>query len=218
METRHEHRHAAANDPVRSAGRDPRRQRRDRGLRHRGFGVHGCARHLPRGGHPFHSRRARAGRGTHGRRLRPRVRPPRRLHCAERPRRHEFRHGHRGGLLGSLAGRVHHAGDWLDDDGARRLPGDRAAADLLEDHEIPGPRLEPEAHGRDRRALLRPCDARDGAVPAQYPAGSFLRRHPGHDQPAHAHRPRAGRRRGSRRSSHTARRREDSRSSSPAAA
>ena len=65
--------------------------------------------------------------------------------------------------------------------GARRLPGDRAAADLLEDHEVPGPRHKPEAHGRDRRALLRPRDARDGAVPAQHPARSFLRRHPGGD-------------------------------------
>jgi hypothetical protein len=35
----------------------------------------------------------------------------------------------------------------------RRLPGDGTAADLLEDHEVPGSREQPEAHGRDRGTL-----------------------------------------------------------------
>ena len=38
-----------------------------------------------------------------------------------------------------------------DDDGPRRLPGDRAAADLLEDHQVPGARQQPDAHGRAHR-------------------------------------------------------------------
>ena len=46
---------------------------------------------------------------------------------------------------------AHHARDGQPDDGARRLPGDRADADLLEDHQVPGAREQPEAHGRARR-------------------------------------------------------------------
>ena len=38
--------------------------------------------------------------------------------------------------------------------GPRRLPGNRATADLLEDHQVSGARQQPEAHGGDRRALL----------------------------------------------------------------
>jgi len=63
--------------------------------------------------------------------------------------------------------------DGLDDDGPRRLPGDGAAADLLEDHEVPGPRQQPEAHGGDRGPLLRPRDARDGPRAAQHPRDHF---------------------------------------------
>ena len=48
--------------------------------------------------------------------------------------------GDRRRVLGAFAGGVHHAGDRLDDDRPGRLPGDRAAADLLEDHQVPGAR------------------------------------------------------------------------------
>jgi hypothetical protein len=60
-----------------------------------------------------------------------------RVHCAERPRHHELRHVDRRRVLGAFAGRRRHAPEtgsmtpWL-----RRLPGDRAAADFLEDHRI----------------------------------------------------------------------------------
>ncbi len=193
-ETRHDIDRPAAHDPVRSPGRNPCRQRRDRGVRHRGLRVHGRARHLSRGRHPFHPGRARAGRGAHGRRLCAGVRAPRRVHCAERPGHHELRHGNRGGVLGAFSRRLHHARDGFRDDGARWFPGNRAAADLLEDHEIPGPRGQPEAHGGNRRALLRPRDARDGPVPAQHPARLLLRRPPGDDQRTDAHRSRTRRR------------------------
>ncbi len=42
-------------------------------------------------------------------------------------------------------------GDRLHGNGPRRLPGNRAAADILEDHEVPGTREQPEAHGGNRR-------------------------------------------------------------------
>ena len=37
-------------------------------------------------------------------------------------------------------------------------------------HQVPGPRRQPEAHGRVHRALLRPRRQRDGADAAQHPA------------------------------------------------
>ena len=61
---------------------------------------------------------------------------------------------------------------------------------FCEDHEVPGPREQPPAHGRDRGTLLRPRNARDGTRAAQHPARLFLRRHPGGDPTADAHRPR----------------------------
>ena len=78
--------------------------------------------------------------------------------------------------------------------GPRRLPGDRAAADLLEDHQVPGPRDEPEAHGGDHRALLRPRAARDGPDATEHPARLFLRRARVRDPAADPHRPRRWRR------------------------
>ena len=74
--------------------------------------------------------------------------------------------------------------------GPGRLPGDRAAADLLEDHQVPGAREQSRAHGRDRRALLRPRDARDGPGAAQHPARLLLRRHRVRDPAPHPHRAR----------------------------
>ena len=51
---------------------------------------------------------------------------------------------------------VRHAGNGLDDARARRLPGDRAAADLLEDHQVPGARQQPRADGGAHRPRVRP--------------------------------------------------------------
>ncbi len=184
----------AENGTLRGARRNSRRQRCHPRVRDRRLGVHGCARHLPRGRHPLRAGRARAGRDPHGRRLRARLGPPRRVHRAERPRRDELRYRSRGGLLGAFPGRLHHPGDRLHDHGARRLSGDRAAADLLEDHQVPGPREQPAAHGRNRRALLRPRHARDGADPAQHSARLLLRRDRHHDSRAAAHRARGRRR------------------------
>ena len=42
-----------------------------------------------------------------------------------------------------------------DDARARRLPGNRAAADLLQDHQVPGARQQQGAHGRADRARVR---------------------------------------------------------------
>ena len=143
-------------------------QRRHRRVRHRRLGLHGRARPVPARRHPLHPGRARAGRGPHGRRLcagqragtacaSPRTAPASPTssppiaaaywaHCAgrgrSRPRPASMTHG------------------------PRRLPGDRAAADLLEDHEVPGAREQPGAHGRAHRPLLRPRDARDAARPS----------------------------------------------------
>ena len=64
--------------------------------------------------------------------------PPWRVHRPERPRHHQFRDLDRRRLLGALAGRRRHARDRLRHHGARRLPGDRPAADLLQDHQVPG--------------------------------------------------------------------------------
>ena len=99
----------------------------------------------------------------------------------------------RGRVLGSLARRVHHAGDGIDDDGARRLPGNGTAADLLEDHQVPGSRQQSAAHGRDRRPLLRPRHARDGSGAAQHSARLLLRRMQGGDCAADPYRSRSRR-------------------------
>ena len=107
---------------------------------------------FPQAGHSLHLGRARAGRRPHGRRLRARVGPPRRLHRAERARHHELRHVDRRCVLGAFAGRRRHAGNGLDDPRPRRVPGNRAAADLLEDHQVPGARQQPRADGRAHRA------------------------------------------------------------------
>ena len=51
----------------------------------------------------------------------------------------------------------------IDAHGPGRIPGNRAAADLLQDHPVPGARQQPGAHGRTDRARIRPRAARDGA-------------------------------------------------------
>ena len=94
----------------------------------------------------------------------------------------------------------------LDDHGTRRLSGDRAAADLLEDHQVPGARQQSEAHGGDRRALLRSRHARDGADAAQHSARLLLRRDRGDHRRADAHQPGSGRCGGARAGGRTARR------------
>ena len=138
----------AEDDALRGVRRDARRQRRQGRVRHRRLGVHGRARPVSAGGHPLHLGRARAGRRPHGRRLLARFRAARRLHRAERARHHQFRHLDRGRVLGAFAGGRHHAGDGQRDARPGRLPGDRAAADLLEDHQVPGARQQPRADGR----------------------------------------------------------------------
>ena len=165
-----------SHDPERGARRDDGRAGRDRRVRHRRLGLHGRARPLPRRRHPLRSHRARAGRRAHGGRLRARQRPTRRLHRPERAGHHQLRHRDRRGLLGAQPGGRDHARDGQHDAGARRLPGDRAARDLLEDHEVPGAPEQPEADGRTRGPRLRPRRARDGTGAAQHPARLLLRR------------------------------------------
>ena len=79
------------------------------------------------------------------------------------PGHHQLRHRYRCGVLGALAGRRGYARDRLDDPRAWRLPGDRAAPDLLEDHEVPGAREQPCAHGGAHGPRVRSRAARDGA-------------------------------------------------------
>ena len=81
---------------------------------------------------------------------------------------------------------VRNAGDGQRHAGARRLPGDRADADLLEDHQVPGARQQQGAHGRAHGPRVRPRTPRDGAGAGQHPARLFLRRHRVRD-PAAAH-------------------------------
>ena len=150
----------AEDDAVRGVRRDAGRPRREGRVRHRGLGLHGRARSLSARRHPVHLGRARAGRRAHGRRLFARVGPPRRLHRAERSGHHQLRHLDRGGVLGAFAGRRDHAGNGQRHAGPRRLPGDRAAADLLEDHEVPGARQQPRADGGAHEPRVRPRASR----------------------------------------------------------
>ena len=83
------------------------------------------------------------GGGAHGRRLCARVRPPRRVHRAERSRHHAtsspsiaaayWAHSPVVVITPETGTMTHRP---------RRLPGDRAAADLLEDHQVPGARQQ----------------------------------------------------------------------------
>ena len=167
----------AEDDALRGVRRNARRQRRQGRVRHRRVGVHGRARPVSAGGHPLHLGRARAGRRAHGRRLLARFRAARRLHRPERARHHQFRDVDGGRVLGALAGGRHHPRDGQRDARPGRLPGDRATADLLEDHQVPGARQQPRADGRAHRPRVRPRDAGTGADPAQHPARLLLRRH-----------------------------------------
>ena len=126
-------------DAVRGVRRDAGRARRHRRVRHRRLGLHGRARPLPAGRHPLHLRSrtsrapatwptairaCRAATACASRRTAPasptsspRSRPPTgriRRSSSSRPRPASMTHG------------------------PRRLPGDRAAADLLQDHQVPG--------------------------------------------------------------------------------
>ena len=158
------------------------------------------------------------GGAPHGRRLCARQRPARRGHRPERPGHQQLRHRDRGRVLGAQPGRDRHARDRHDGHGPRRLPGSQPAADVPGVHQVPGPRQQPEAHGRVHGALLRSRDERDGPDPAQHPARLFLRRDHGRDPEADARRARRRRREEPRRGGRAARQRRSSRSSSPAAA
>ena len=116
------------------------------------------------------------GAGAHGRRLCPRLGPPRRGDRPERPRHQQLRDRDRRGLLGAQPGGHRHARDRHDGHGPRRLPGSQPAADVPGVHQVPGPREQPEAHGRVHRPLLRPRDVRDGPDAAQHSARLLLRR------------------------------------------
>ena len=86
------------------------------------------------------------GAGAHGRRLQPGVGPARRLHRPERPGCYQLRDRRRRRLLGALPGgrrSRRRPAPW--DHGPRRLPGNGPAADLLQDHQVPGPREQPPA-------------------------------------------------------------------------
>ena len=120
----------------------------------------------------------------------------RRLHRAERTGGHQFCHFHGRRLLGALAGGRGHAGDRIDGDRSRRIPGNRAAADLFQDHPLPGARQQPGAHGRTDRARVRPRATRNGTDAAQHPARFLLRRHRVRDSASARHRARRGRRAG----------------------
>ena len=89
---------------------------------------------------------------------------------------------------------IDHARDRHDGHGPGRLPGSEPAADVPGVHQVPGPRQQPEAHGRVHGALLRPRDQRNGPDPAQHPARLLLRRDHRRDPEADAHRARRGRR------------------------
>ena len=81
-----------------------------------------------------------------------------------------------------------------DDARPRRLPGNRAAADLLEDHQVPGAREQPRADGRAHRPRVRSRAARAGPDAAQHSARLLLRRHRVRDPAADGDRARRGRR------------------------
>ena len=68
---------------------------------------------------------------------------------------------------------MHHAGDRRATHGPGRLPGDRAAADLLEDHQVPGPCQPARAHRRADQPLLRLRADRARPGPDQHPARSI---------------------------------------------
>ena len=117
------------------------------------LGLHGRARPLPGRRHPLHPDRARAGRRPHGRRLLARLRAG--TACASR----------RTGPASPTSSPSIAAAYWAHSPvvvitpetgshariGPRRLPGDRAAADLLQDHQVPGARERTAAHGRAHR-------------------------------------------------------------------
>ena len=87
---------------------------------------------------------------------------------------------------------VDHAGDGLGHHRPWRLPGDRAASDLLQDHQVPGACLEASAHGGTDGALLRHGDERAGTDAAQHSARQFLWRGRLRDRQAAQDRPRPG--------------------------
>ncbi len=168
----------AEDDPLEAFVETHGRAGRDRHVRHHGLGLHGRDGHLRARRHPPDPGGARAGRRPHGRRLCARVGPPRRRDRPERPRHQQLRDGHRGRLLGAQPGRDDHARDRHHGHGPRRLPGSQPAADVPGVHQVPGPREQPQAHGRVHRALLRPRHLRDGPDPAQHSARLLLRRDP----------------------------------------
>ncbi len=185
-------RRQAEDDAFGGVRRNARGAGRYRRVWHRRLRLHGCARSVPARRHPFHFGRPRAGRGAHGRRLRAGVGAPRRLHRAKRAGRHQFRHRDGRRLLGALAGGRDHPGDRIDDARPGGIPGNRAAADLCQDHPLPGARQQPRAHGRTHRARVRPRAAGNGTDAAQHTPRFLLRRHRVRDSASDRDRARPG--------------------------
>ena len=188
------HEQQATHDPQRSVCGNPGRPGREGRLRHRRLGLHGRARPVSGGGHPLRADGARAGRGAHGRRLFAGDGPARRLHRAERSGHHQFRDGRGGGLLGAQPGGGDHARDRHVRHGPGRLPGNRATADLLAHHQVPGARQPRRPHGRVHGQGFRQRHGRARPGAAEHPARLLLWRDRRGDSRAAPRASRSGRR------------------------
>ena len=110
-------------DALRSTGGDAGRRRGYGCLRTGGIGVHGRSGPVPGRGHPVHPRGSRAGRRARRRRPCTGHGETPGLHRPERAWRRQLRLRHRGGVLGALPGRGHHARNRVAGHRHRRLPG-----------------------------------------------------------------------------------------------
>ena len=141
-------------DAVGGVRRDARVARRHRRLRHRRFGVHGCAGPVPARRHPLHLGCARAGRRPHGRRL---LRAsPVATACASRRTVRASRTSSR--RPPPRSGRIRRSSCITPETGSATLGlGGFQETEQLpifsQDHQVPGARQQQGAHGRaDRRA------------------------------------------------------------------
>ena len=183
-----------AHDAVRGVHRDAGRAQGEGRVRHRRLGLHGRARPLSRRRHPLLS----AWRTSRT----PRTWPTAMARVTNRPTVCIAQNGP--GITNFVTAVA--AAYWAHtpmvvvtpgigqpDGGARRLPGNRADADLLQDHQVAGARQFAAAHGGTDAPRLhrRAARARPGA--GQHPARLFLRRGRLRDPAAARHRARRGR-------------------------
>ena len=89
---------------------------------------------------------------------------------------HQFRDGRGGGLLGAQPGGGDHARDRHVRHGPGRLPGNRAVADLLAHHQVPGACEPRRPHGRVHGQGFRQRHGRARPGAAEHSARLFLRR------------------------------------------